>query len=163
MAVIAIKWLMLFGLNLISLGSGIGDQRSERAAGRALGGIPIQAVLLAGIADELLRVLFNVTMLLSEVLGLSVGQCSTDNDGSDFIAADAAPQNLFFSGRTVEVPLTRSILNEWNLNIDPIWSSTFERSQWLKPMRWLPEQDREIGKHLAQSAMRSEQGPLRRN
>src|SRR3954447_4698759 len=54
---VAVEWLMLIGLCLESLARGQYHERPERAAGLPFGSRPVQAVLFAVIADELLRVL----------------------------------------------------------------------------------------------------------
>jgi hypothetical protein len=63
---------------------------------------PIQSVLLAGVADELLRVLRNAAVFLSMVLILTVRQRGAYVYGGEFIAAYASRWNLFFSGSEID-------------------------------------------------------------
>src|SRR5215472_7459795 len=108
------KGLMLVGLNLVALGAGIGGGRSERALRRAWWRFPIESVLLAGIADELLRVLLHAIVLLREVFMLRVDHCRAGSDGCDFVSPDAPGKYLVPSGIDVEVPLARGVLLKRN-------------------------------------------------
>lgn len=77
-------------------------------------GLPVQAVLLTGFADEFLCILFDAAALLREVLGLGIRQGRAYVDGGDLVAPYAARQDLFFSGWDVEIPLARCTLHEWD-------------------------------------------------
>ena len=55
-------------------------------------GLPVQAVLLIGIADEFLCILSDATVLLREVLGMGIRQCRAHIDGGDLVAPYAARQ-----------------------------------------------------------------------
>src|SRR5271170_6545064 len=86
--IIAVEGLRGVGLDGHSFLRRERDQRSKRAAGSALRRLPVQTVLLTGIADELLCVLFDAAVLLGKVLGLGVRERSADIDGSELVAAD---------------------------------------------------------------------------
>ncbi len=73
---------------------------------------PVQTVLLARVANELHRVLFRglAFVKLRVVFRLSVSRCLTGLYDGQFIAADAAGQNLILSRSRVKVPLPSLIL-----------------------------------------------------
>src|SRR5271157_6372273 len=65
---VAVKWLLLAGLWGESFGGGSkGCQRPKRALRLSLWRLPIQSVLLAFVADELLRVLLYAVVMLRKV------------------------------------------------------------------------------------------------
>jgi hypothetical protein len=83
-------------VNFIPFLGGEGRQRPERAFGLAFWRLPVQTLLLAGVTDELQSVLFRASVIvtLGKVLGLSIGECSTNIDDCQFIPTNAAIQNF---------------------------------------------------------------------
>src|SRR5271165_572955 len=88
--VVTVKRLGGIGRESYSLFAGECDQRPNGATRRILRRLPVQTVLLAGIANEFLCVLFQAAMLLSEVLLLGLRQSSACVNGHDLVAANAA-------------------------------------------------------------------------
>ena len=85
----------------VAQGLGHVSQRAERAGALAFGNRPIQPVLLAFVAQELLREL----MIAAEVFLLRIGDFAEHADGGQFAIADPAGQDFVLTGRGVESPL----------------------------------------------------------
>ncbi len=82
------------------------DQGSERAEFAGAVRLPVQAVLLAGYADDLLRIFKH---LVAVAVGLSILQLRVDiraqeADGAQLVAADPAVVDLLDAGLRVEAP-----------------------------------------------------------
>src|SRR5215472_16619421 len=110
--VVAMEWGVRIGLCAVSFGSCECGQRAEWALGLTFGRLPVQAVMLSRIADELQGVLFCgcAIMKLREVRDLSVCHRLTNIDDCQLIPANAAIQNLLFSSGSVEEPLCAIVL-----------------------------------------------------
>ena len=94
----------------VPLARGIRDQRADRALRLSFVSLPVQSVLLAGIADDLLRILLRGVAIVSllEVFLLRIRQRLADTNGRALILADAAEENLLQPGLGVEIPLAGS-------------------------------------------------------
>src|SRR5271157_6314768 len=108
---VAVKWLLLAGLRCESFGCGsIRGQRPKRALRLSLWRLPIQSVLLAFVADELLRVLLYAVVMLRKVFGLGAGHRGNYVHRCQFVIADTPGKDLVFSRRGVEVPLPGTVI-----------------------------------------------------
>ena len=96
---------------LVSFAVGKSDERTDGTFWLALGGLPVQSVLFAGIADELLGVLVDRRTIVQsgEVIDLGVSQNAANPDGGVFVAPYPAVQNLFQPGLGVELPLPAGV------------------------------------------------------
>ena len=94
----------------VALGDDPGDPLAHRPLPRSVGALPRQAVLLAGGADDALRVLIHRERLalLEGVLVLRLDVAAADLDGVELVAADPTVQDLVPAGRGVEAPLALS-------------------------------------------------------
>src|SRR5664279_2859670 len=103
------KWIRLLA---VALGSCVLERRPDRALRFALGGRPEEPILLAFVADELLRVLVGGAAIVQsiKILVLGVGQGLGHADGGVLILSNAPEQHLFHAGLAVEIPLPRSVL-----------------------------------------------------
>ena len=84
---------------------------AERARGLTFRHRPVQTVLLARVAHELLCVLLDLAVVsLAEILLLRVGRGFASRDCGQLVLADPARQYLVLAGRGIEIPSTRGIL-----------------------------------------------------
>src|SRR5271157_3391693 len=114
--VVAVERLRSIVLAAVTLSGGIGHQRADGALGLAFGNLPIESVLLAGVADEFLRVLFDRVAIvgLAEVIVLRISQSVTDANGRQLVLTNAAEEDLLHASFGVEVPGAGGILLERN-------------------------------------------------
>src|SRR5271157_5029617 len=114
--VVAVERLRSIVLAAVTLSGGIGHQRADGALGLAFGNLPIESVLLAGVADEFLRVLFDRVAIvgLAEVLVLRVSQSITHTNGRQLVLANAAEEYLLHARFGVEVPGAGGVLLQRN-------------------------------------------------
>src|SRR5664280_3869220 len=105
--VVAVERLRSIVFASIALAGGIGYQGANRALGLPLGNLPIKSVLLAFIANELLRVLVDgiAIMRLLKIIVLSIGQDPTHANGCHLILTDTTEEDFLHSGLAVEIPL----------------------------------------------------------
>src|SRR5580765_4644881 len=91
-------------------------QRPERASRLALWRLPVQTILLAGIAEEIQSVLLRASILVTprKILGLGIRKSSTDIDDIEFVPANTPRKNLILSRSRIEEPLSRAILLQRN-------------------------------------------------
>ena len=91
---------------------GKGYQRTQWAAGLACRRFPVQSVLFARIAYELLRVLFHTVVALRKVLLLGIGKRRAHIDRSNLVSTNPPRQDFFLAGSSVIIPLTGGVLFE---------------------------------------------------
>ena len=80
-------------------------QRTDGTGGFARGSFPVQAVLFAGIAIDLLRIHMLLAVVgLPVIFFLRVHQFTANLDCGQFVFANSAIENFLLPGRSVEIP-----------------------------------------------------------
>src|SRR5262245_45051656 len=91
---------------LIAFSGRLSDQRTDRALRFAFGSLPIKPIVLSFVAQEFLRVLFRVVLIVcgAGVFLLCIHCGSKGVYREVFVAADSAEQDFLFSFSCVEEP-----------------------------------------------------------
>src|SRR5215469_10218361 len=113
---VAVERHVRIGLCAISFGGGKRHQGAQWALRLPWRRLPVQAVLLARITDELQGVLLpGCTIVeLREILGLSGRYGPADVNARQFVPANTAIENLLLSSSGVEEPLSISVFLQWD-------------------------------------------------
>src|SRR5882762_1195762 len=112
MKVVAMKGRRCVLLCVVSFVSCECHQRPERAFGLTFWRLPVQAVLLPSVANELQSELLRASGVVrpGKVLKLGVSHRLTNFDHCQFIPTDAPRQNLILSRSRIEEPLAGGVL-----------------------------------------------------
>ncbi len=115
---VAVERLGRLWIARVALDACVSRKWSERALRLTfVSGLPVQTVMLAVVADELLGILPHMTVIVSlaEVFYLGIRHGVKNVHGCQFVATDPANQYLLLCRGSVEIPLPRRVFQqgEW--------------------------------------------------
>src|SRR3954470_5741314 len=89
----------------VTLAECFGKERTSRARRLTFGRWPIESIVFAGVAHNLLRILFlSSVSRLAGLLLLRFDESLKRIDGVEFIPSDPAVEDLLLTGRRIENP-----------------------------------------------------------
>src|SRR5271169_5559397 len=150
--IVAVERRLLALLYVVALAGGVHEQRPDGARGFVISGLPVESVVLAVVADELERIVFDLVAVLygGRVLALGVDQGVKYFDGVVLVGANPTIEDFLHSGFGIEVPCAAAVLDYGNRHW-PILSAYVEGGGLVRldhdPMH-LVIPPNEVGRHF---------------
>ena len=123
---VSVEWNVLTNLIGREILARVSDERIDRAVGLVAGTLPVQTIMLAFVANQLLRKLFGeISRRTLKILFLRLYQFAARIHGCKFVLTYAPEYDLFFACGGVEIP--RAVIVHQGNRKWPVFGSDHQR------------------------------------